>query len=342
MVNLGTPESSSVRDVRKYLSEFLMDERVITIHPVWRFLLVRGIIVPFRGPRSAGLYRAIWDKQTGSPLLHYSNLQRQLLKMELGDDYVVELGMRFQYPSIELALNKLRNAGADGITVIPLFPQYASATTGSVIAEVMKIMRRWPNIPPVSFVEPFYRQPAFINAIAEKVRNYGLDWYDHILFSFHGMPEKQLKACDPAGNYCLQRKNCCAAINGKNRDCYAAQCHETARLLAGNLGLKTTGYSVCFQSRLGRQEWLKPYASETIKALAAKGTKRLLVICPAFVADCLETLYEISVEYNEEFKAAGGECLQLVESLNDSALFTPLLQQLATTHFQTAPEPLVI
>lgn len=330
MVNLGTPVSPAVRDVRKYLAEFLMDKRVIGIHPLWRFLLVHGIIVPFRGPRSARLYRNIWNHRTGSPLLHFSNLQQQLLKLELGDDYLVELGMRYQYPSIELALNKLKAAGADSITVIPLFPQYASATTGSVIAEVMRVMRRWPNILPLSIKGAFYGHPLFINAFTEKARQYCRTSYDHVLFSFHGLPEKQLRSCDPSGTHCLRCKNCCAVLGAKNRNCYAAQCHETARLIALALQLNTSDYSVCFQSRLGKQEWLKPYTSGTIRQLAAMGTKRLLVICPAFVADCLETLHEIGVEYRDEFIAAGGAHLQLVESLNESLVFTRMLRALAT------------
>ncbi len=330
LVNLGTPNSPAVRDVRKYLAEFLMDKRVIDIHPLWRFLLVRGIIVPFRGPKSARLYQKIWNDRTGSPLLYFSNLQQQLLKLKLGDGYVVELGMRYQYPSIELALNKLKAAGADSITVIPLFPQYASATTGSVIAEVMRVMSRWPNILPLSIKGAFYDHPLFINAFAEKARRYSRNSYDHVMFSFHGLPEKQLRSCDPSGTHCLKRKNCCAALSEKNGYCYAAQCHETARLIAAEIQLNTSGYSVCFQSRLGKQEWLKPYTADTIRQLAVSGTKRLLVICPAFVSDCLETLHEIGVEYREEFIAAGGEHLQLVESLNESLVFTRMLRELAT------------
>lgn len=330
LVNLGTPDSPAVRDVRKYLAEFLMDKRVIDIHPLWRFLLVRGIIVPFRGPKSARLYREIWSDRTGSPLLHFSNQQRQLLKLELGEGYAIELGMRYQYPSIELALNRLKATGADSITVIPLFPQYASATTGSVIDEIMRVMRRWPNILPVSIRGAFYDHPLFIEAFAEKARLYSRDSYDHVLFSFHGLPEKQLRSCDPSGTHCLQRKNCCAVLSEKNWNCYAAQCHETARLIAAQIQLNTSGYSVCFQSRLGKQEWLKPYTTDTIRQLAVSGTKRLLVICPAFVSDCLETLHEIGVEYREEFIAAGGEHLQLVESLNGSHLFTQMLRALVT------------
>lgn len=328
LVNLGTPDSPAVRDVRKYLAEFLMDKRVIDIHPFLRFLLVRGIIVPFRGPNSAKLYREIWNDRTGSPLLHFSNLQQQLLKLELGNEYVVELGMRYQYPSIERALDKLKAATVDSITVIPLFPQYASATTGSVIAEVMRVIRRWPNILPLCIKGAFYNDPLFIAAFTEKVRAYSPKSFDHLLFSFHGLPERQLKSCDLSGKHCLKYENCCTVLSQENQFCYAAQCHETARLIAAGLRLNTADYSVCFQSRLGKQEWIKPYTSATILELAKGGIKKLLVICPAFVADCLETLHEIDVEYKKDFLAEGGEQLQLVESLNDSRLFTQMLHNI--------------
>ncbi|NHA03343.1 ferrochelatase [Mucilaginibacter sp. HC2] len=330
LVNLGTPDSQAVGDVRKYLAEFLMDKRVIDIHPFLRFLLVRGLIIPFRAPKSARLYRGIWNDRTGSPLLHFSNLQLQLLKLELGDDYVIELGMRYQYPSIELALHKLKSAGVQSIVVIPLFPQYASATTGSVIAEVMRVMRRWPTILPLAVRGAFYDHPLFIDAFTEKIQRYNRGSYDHILFSFHGLPERQLRACDPSGTYCLAQKNCCAVLTEINRNCYAAQCHETARLIAAELKLTRADYCVCFQSRLGKQEWIKPHTSTTIRQLAASGKRRLLVVCPAFVSDCLETLQEIAVEYRQEFIAAGGEELLLVESLNESPLFIRALQEMAT------------
>ncbi|WP_419701549.1 ferrochelatase [Mucilaginibacter sp. NFX135] len=330
LVNLGTPDSPAVGDVRKYLAEFLMDKRVIDIHPFFRFLLVRGIIVPFRAPKSAALYQQIWDNRNGSPLLHFSKLQQQMLKLALGDDYVVELGMRYQYPSIELALNKLKAAAVHSILVIPLFPQYASATTGSVVSEVMRVMRRWPNILPLVVKGTFYNRPLFINAFKEKVQRYSRSSYDHLLFSFHGLPERQLKACDASKMYCLTKKNCCELLTETNENCYAAQCYETARLIAAELNLSRADYSVCFQSRLGKREWIKPYTSSTIQQIAKAGKRRLLVVCPAFVSDCLETLQEIAVEYRQEFTAAGGNELLLVESLNDSPLLIKALQEIAT------------
>lgn len=325
LVNLGTPDSPATADVRKYLAEFLMDKRVIDIHPFLRFLLVRGVIVPFRAPKSASLYRQIWDKQTGSPLLHYSQLQQQLLQFELSNDYVVELAMRYRYPSIEQGLLKLQQAGVASIQVIPLFPQYASATTGSVIEEVMRVLSNWHFIPPVSIGGAFYDQPLFVRGFVANAAKYHPENFDHVLFSFHGLPERQLQACGKKHD-----RNCCQLLTQTNRNCYAGQCHETARLIARELSLAPENYTVCFQSRLGRQEWIKPYTSSVIARLAAAGKKRLLVLCPAFVADCLETIHEIASEYRDEFIAAGGESLQLVESLNGSPYFTETLKRMIT------------
>lgn len=330
LVNLGTPVSPATSDVRKYLTEFLMDKRVIDIHPFLRFILVHGIIVPFRGPRSAGLYRRIWNNQTGSPLLHYSTLQRQLLAQSLGSDYVVELAMRYQQPSIESGLAKLREAGVGSIQVISLFPQYASATSGSVFEKVMNIVGAWPVIPSLSFTNAFYNNPLFIRAFAANAQKYLDADYEHVLFSFHGLPERQVKQCDPSGHHCMQNRNCCNHISAINQNCYAAQCHQTARLIAGALMLNRDDYSVSFQSRLGKDEWLKPYTADKLSHLAGAGKKRILVICPAFVADCLETLYEIGIEYRDAFLMAGGERLQLVESLNDNPIFIQALKNMVT------------
>lgn len=328
LINLGTPNSPKVDDVRKYLNEFLMDGRVIDIHPVLRTLLVKGLIVPFRAPRSAKLYRRIWNKETGSPLSYYSNLQQQLLKMELSGDYQVELAMRYQYPSIEQALNRLKSANS--IRVIPLFPQYASATTGSVLEKVMQIVAGWATIPDLQFINSFHDHPALIAAFAVRGRQYDLAAYDQVLFSFHGLPRSHLTKGDPTERHCFQASDCCRTLTAANQFCYGAQAWHTAQLIAGQLNISPDKYTVCFQSRLGRAPWMQPYTSQVIGELAAAGKKRILVFCPAFVADCLETIDEIGVECREAFQAAGGEELQLVEGLNDSPEFIRLLSDLAT------------
>ncbi|SES10766.1 ferrochelatase [Pedobacter rhizosphaerae] len=325
LVNLGTPDSPSVPDVKKYLDQFLMDERVIDIPKLNRTLLVKGIIVPFRSPKTAKLYREIWDKETGSPLLYYSELQAGMLQDKLGDDYQVELAMRYQNPSVESALAKLKAALVESIQVIPLFPQYASASTGSVMQLVMELVSKWPTVPPISFVNSFHDNELMIKVFAENARKHQVESFDHVLFSFHGLPERQLLKCDHTGSYCLKNADCCQTFNDTNKFCYSAQGHDTAKLIAKELGLAKENYTVCFQSRLGKEPWVQPYTTDVLKKLAAEGKKRLLVFSPAFVADCLETLYEITVEYHEEFRALGGEHVQLVESLNDNPLFIDAL-----------------
>lgn len=327
LVNLGTPDSPETKDIRKYLDQFLMDERVIDIPKFKRTLLVKGIIVPFRSPKTAKLYQEIWD-ENGSPLLHYSKIQAKLLQEKLGDGYHVELAMRYQTPSIESALANLKAGLVDSIKVIPMFPQYASASTGSVMQLVMELVSKWQTIPPISFVNSFHDNKQMIEVFAENARKYNVKRFDHVLFSFHGLPERQLLKCDHTGNYCLKNKDCCKTYTDINKYCYSAQGHDTARLLAKELGIAQEDYTVCFQSRLGKEPWVQPYTTDVLKKLAAEGKKRLLVFSPAFVADCLETLYEITVEYQEEFRELGGEYVQLVESLNDHPKFIDALAEM--------------
>jgi ferrochelatase len=329
LINLGTPDSPSAADVRKYLREFLMDARVIDINPLARTLLVKGIIAPTRGPKSAKLYQQIWDDKTGSPLLHYSKLQQQLVQQKLGDEYMVELAMRYQSPSIESALQRLKDALVKDIRVIPLFPQYASASTGSVYEKVLGLIGKWPTPPNISFINSFHDNEGMIATFADNASKYKPETYDHILFSFHGLPQRQLIKSDHTHNYCLKSADCCQTLNDTNKFCYSAQSHHTAKLIAEKLNIPRDKYTICFQSRLGNDPWVQPYTSEIVAKLAKEGKKRLLVFCPAFVADCLETVYEVTREYGDEFKALGGEHVQLVECLNDSPIWIEALAKLA-------------
>jgi ferrochelatase len=328
LINLGTPDSPSTADVRKYLREFLMDPLVIDINPIARNLLVKGLIVPTRGPKSAKLYQAIWDEKTGSPLLYYSQLQQQLLQEKLGDDYVVELGMRYQSPSIESALQRLKEALIYDIVVIPLFPQYASASTGSVYDKVMELVQRWMTKPTIRFINSFHDDELMIETFADNARKYKPETYDQILFSFHGLPQRQLIKSDHTQHTCLKSADCCQTLTDANRYCYSAQSHHTAKLIAEKLNIPKEKYIVCFQSRLGNDPWVQPYTVDIVHQMAKEGKKRLLVFCPAFVADCLETIYEVPVEYGTEFKKLGGEEIQLVESLNDSPKFIEALARM--------------
>lgn len=328
LVNLGTPDSPATKDVRRYLDEFLMDPRVIDVNPVLRTFLVKGIIVPFRSPKSAALYKKIWSDTTGSPLLHFSKLQHEALKQRLGDEYQVELAMRYQKPSIESALERLKEGLVESILVIALFPQYASASTGSVYDKVMELVKKWQTIPTIAFINSFHDNERMIETFAANGSKYKPETYDHILFSFHGLPQRQLRKCDHTGNYCLKKEGCCDTINDTNKMCYSAQSHHTAKLIAEKLNIPKENYTICFQSRLGNDPWVQPYTSAIVAKLANEGKKRLLVFCPAFVADCLETVYEVTEEYGAEFKALGGEEVQLVESLNDSPLWIDGLEKM--------------
>ncbi|MEM6700338.1 MAG: ferrochelatase [Bacteroidota bacterium] len=316
LVNLGTPDSPSTGDVRKYLKEFLLDRRVIDYPWLARNILVRGIIAPFRAGKSAKLYKELWTED-GSPLKHYGEVLAVGVQEQLGEEYIVKLAMRYQSPSIKSSLKELIEAEVSEIIVMPLFPQYASATTGSVHDEVMRLLRKEESIPNVRFINSYYDYEPMIEVFADNARQFDLDSYDHILFSYHGLPSRQLKKAD-RGNHCKRSAGCCRTISIRNQFCYSAQCHATTRALVAKLGLSKDQYTTCFQSRLGPEEWAKPYTSDIIEEQAEKGAKRLLVFSPAFVADCLETVIEISVEYQEEFEEIGGEHVDLVPSLNDN------------------------
>jgi ferrochelatase len=316
LVNLGTPDSPSVPDVRKYLREFLNDPRVIDISPISRWMLVNLIIVPLRSPKSAGLYKKIWRKDGVSPLLYYSLRQKELLQELLGSEYQVELAMRYQSPSLEEGLNKFRLPHYKKIIVFPLFPQYASASTGSVAEKVMDLVKTWEVVPEIEIIGSFCNNADFIESFVECGKKYNHAAYDHVLFSFHGLPERQIKKAD-CYNHCFT-EGCCSSLNEKNALCYRAQCFATARLMAQQLNIPEEKFTICFQSRLGKTPWIKPYSDLIIRERAKAGDKKLLIFAPAFVSDCLETLYEIQVEYDELFKKEGGEKVDLVESLNDS------------------------
>ncbi|MCY4780955.1 ferrochelatase [Sphingobacterium sp. UT-1RO-CII-1] len=329
LVQLGTPDAPTTSDVRRYLTEFLMDPRVMDISKLGRTLLVKGVIVPKRAPQSAATYRTIWDEETGSPLMYYSELQRDLLQAELGEDYHVELAMRYQNPSIESALKKMEGMFFESIRVIALFPQYASATTGSVIDRVMELMRSWQYFPEVSFVSSYCDDDEMVGVYAEHGRKHDIDSYDHILFSYHGLPVRQLGKVDPSGNLKCPDFGCESCQVEKKPHCYLSQCYATTRAIVKKLNLSKERYTLCFQSRLGKTPWIQPYTSDTLRVLAEKGVKKLLVFSPAFVADCIETLDEILVEYADEFKALGGEEVAMVESLNDDPKWINVLKRLA-------------
>lgn len=315
LINLGTPDAPTPGKVGKYLTQFLNDKRVIDINPIGRFILVNLIIVPFRSFKSSKLYQHIWTKE-GSPLLTNSVLLKEKLQKQVGDKYIVELAMRYQTPSIKTALAKLREQRPSKIHVLPLYPQYASSSTGSTVEEVLRQIKSWEVIPNLNIISKFYDHPKFIEALLVEAKKYAIDDYDHVLFSYHGLPERQiLKGSVHYGGNTCQMGACCNSITKNNQYCYRANCMETTRQLVKGLNIPEGKYTSAFQSRLD-QKWLQPFSDKVIEALAKKGSKKVLVFSPAFVADCLETIYEIGTEYEEIFKEHGGEKITLVGSLN--------------------------
>ncbi len=318
LINLGTPNSTDVADVRRYLREFLIDKRVIDLPALIRYLLVYALIVPFRSKKSAHAYQAIWTEQ-GSPLLFHSQNLVSHLQKAIGAEYKIALGMRYGKPSITSALNDLKSC--ESITILPLYPQYSSAATGSSIDEVMRIIATQEVIPSLHIIRDFYHHPAYITAQAQIIKTH-LQEHDHLLFSYHGIPERQIRkaGCE---NVCPA---VCPPISENNQGCYKAQCHQTTLLLATELKLNPNQYSTAFQSRLGKTPWIKPYTDEVLTELAAKGIKNLLISCPSFVADCLETLEEIGVRAKEQWEKLGGEQLTMIPCLNADPLWIKALE----------------
>ena len=324
LVNLGTPDSTSVPHVRKYLREFLMDKRVIDINPIGRWALVNLIIAPFRGPKSAAEYRKLFDEK-GSPLKYYGYDVRDMLQAKLGKEFKVALGMRYQSPSIQSALEELKHC--ESIHVIPLFPQYASATTGSVHDKVMEIVKDWQIVPDMKFTSKFFEEDLYLQTIVNNAKKLmAEDDYDHVVFSYHGIPERQIYKGSVDGH--CKIGSCCAAYGPKNQYCYRAQCFHNSRLLAERLGLSEEKYTICFQSRLGKTPWIQPYAEDVIADLAQKGKKKVLVFSPAFVSDCLETTVEVGEAFAEDFVHQGGEKWTLVPSLNAEESWVECLREL--------------
>ena len=327
LVNLGTPASPAVADVRRYLREFLSDPRVIDTPAPLRWLLLHLVILPFRPRRSARAYAQVWGDD-GSPLLVHSRAQRDAVAAVLGDAYRVELAMRYGEPSLRSALARL--AEVDRLVVLPLFPQLSEAATASAVAKTRDELRRMGFAAPVEIRGAFYDAPGFVAAWSA-VAGAPLAAFrpDHVLMSFHGLPERQVRRSDPTGRTCLATQACCDAIGADNRDCYRAQCFATARALARALALADGTWSVAFQSRLGATPWIRPHTDRVLPQLAGRGVRRLAVMCPTFVADCLETVEEIGIRARDQWSRVGGEALLLVPSLNAEPTWARAIADLA-------------
>ncbi len=323
LVNLGTPDSPSVKDVRRYLREFLMDPHVVSLPWLARALLVYGLILPFRPKQSAHAYQQIWQKD-GSPLMHHSVALKNKLSEVLGKNTRVELAMRYGKPSIHQALASLKSC--QDITVLPLFPQYATATTGSIIDKINDIRGNDNAKPSLKIIRDFYQDERYIDAQAKLIDKH-LAPQDFLLLSFHGLPVKQLTAlgCTDAG-----LETCRDCIKLTRPLCYRAQCVQTAKLLQSELKLTDDKIKVSFQSRLGKTPWIKPYTDETLIQLREQGIKDIAIACPAFVADCLETLEEIGIQAKEQWRSLGGQGFKLIPCLNSDADFVDGIAKLVS------------
>jgi ferrochelatase len=329
LIQLGTPDSPKLSDVRRYLSQFLNDPRVIDVPWLLRKILVNLIIVPFRAPKSSKVYKELWDLGKGiSPLMtHTENLKAKLEQKFDKENVHFFMAMRYQNPSIEDVLREVQSGYFDQIILLPLFPQYASASTGSAIEAFMDAVRKWWVIPEIKIINQFYENEGYLNTqILLGKEEMKADTYDHVIFSYHGLPERQVDKVYIGSNDLCGDQPCETEINEKNKFCYKATCYATTRLIAEKLGLKKGDYTVAFQSRLDRK-WLRPFSDEVVVQRAKKGDKKLLIFSPAFVADCLETLIEIGQEYQEIFEQYGGEKVRLVPSCNDHPLFVDGLEQ---------------
>ncbi len=313
LVNLGSPASTDVADVRRYLNQFLMDPYVVDLPWPLRRVLV-SLILAKRPKESAHAYASIWWPE-GSPLVVLSQRLTDAVRPYWSEG-PVELAMRYGEPSIEGALLKLAGQGIQKVTFAALYPQFADSTTTTAIEEARRVIRDRKLDIKLSILQPFYDQPEYLDALVDSAKPYLQD-FDHLLLSFHGLPERHLHKVDPTGAHCLKSADCCQRAEGAVlATCYRAQCMQSGAQFAERAGLQPQQWSVSFQSRLGRAKWIEPYTEEQLDALAAKGVKKLLVMCPAFVADCIETLEEIGDRGREQFIAAGGADLQLIPCLN--------------------------
>lgn len=327
VINLGTPDSAKLGDVYKYLTEFLNDPRVIDYSWIKRFLLVNFIIIPFRVRNSTKIYKMLFDQNNGiAPLLEYGESFRSKLAQRFeNEDVTVELAMRYGKPSLNEVCARMKKASYDEVVILPMFPQYASSSTGSAIEKALRLIRNWYVIPEVKVISQYWDNPGYIDTIVEQAKKFNLSDYDHILFSYHGLPVSQVdkvyedRACD--------NHDCEKEINEENRWCYKATSYGTTRLIADKLGIEEKDYTVCFQSRLDKN-WLEPFSDKVVEEWGRKGAKKLLVLSPAFTADCLETTIEIGDEYQELFEDLGGEKIDLVESLNDHPMWVDTCEKM--------------
>ena len=328
LINVGTPDRPEKAAVRRYLSEFLNDPRVIDLPWLARKVLVNLIIIPLRVGKSVKLYRRLWTAEGSPLLLHLESLVRKL-NARYGEEHIYFGAMRYGRPSLKKILNTLKEDMPEEIILLPLFPQYASATSGTVLEHAMGVIQGWDVIPAVRFIDQFYADEGFLEAYASRMMEYHPKEFDHVVFSYHGLPNRQVDRVHPGIS--SQSCGCDREMPDHGRRCYRATCYETTRLLAGRLGLDPGKVITSFQSRLTKN-WLSPFSDDVIAGLARQGAGRVLVAAPSFVADCLETTVEISEDYNDLFRRSGGRELVMVESLNDGDRWVEAIGKVVDNH----------
>lgn len=325
LMNLGSPDSTEVKDVRKYLNQFLMDGRVIDIPYIVRALLVRGIIVPFRAPKSAEAYRSIWTDE-GSPLIVLTKQLQEALQQDIEEP--IEIAMRYGTPSPKEAYDALlkKHPSLEEVVLLPLYPHYAMSSYETAVEYAKEQHKQYNYSFKLSVIKPFYDDEAYISALAESIKPYTEQAYDHILFSYHGVPQRHIRKSDVTGCHCLKVENCCEVASPAHKECYRHQLVVTTKLVAEKLGIPKEKYSLSFQSRLG-SGWLQPFTDKRLEAMPGEGIKKLLVACPAFISDCLETIEEIGEEGKETFLHAGGESFTLIPCLNVHPAWTATIEK---------------
>lgn len=323
LMNLGSPDSTSVKDVRKYLNEFLMDERVIDIPLIWRTLLVKGIIVPFRAPKSAEAYKTIWT-ESGSPLV--VNTKELQSAVQSNFEEPIEIAMRYGSLTPKRAYDNLmqKHPHLEEVILVPLYPHYAMSSYETAVIHMKAVHQQEKYSFKLSTIKPYYNEPHYIAAMSENIKPYLDQDYDHILFSYHGIPARHLTKTDPTATHCFQVNDCCNVDSTAHSTCYRHQCFSTTQLITQKLGIDASKFSISFQSRLGKG-WLEPFTDIQLTEFPKKGIKKLLIICPAFVSDCLETLEEIEERGRESFMEAGGESYQMIPCLNTHPLWVKAL-----------------
>jgi ferrochelatase len=325
LMNLGSPDSTELKDVRNYLMDFLMDGRVIDYPYLFRKILVGGIIVPTRAPKSAEAYKTIWTKE-GSPLIVFTKQLQLALQLQVNEP--VEIAMRYGNPSMEYAYENLlkRNPGIDEVIAIPLYPHYAMSSYETAVEYAREIYAEKKYTFKLTFIKPYYNEVNYIKALAENMRPYLQQDFDHLLFSYHGVPGRHIKKSDPTGNHCLTMNDCCNVLSVSHSTCYRHQVFTTTKLITEKLNIPANNFSISFQSRLGKG-WLQPFTDIRLEEMPKEGIKKLLIVCPAFVSDCLETLEEIAVRGKESFMNAGGESYTMIPCLNTNPLWVDTLKK---------------